>query len=265
MNSIYFDPYVGTKDRYSAEEIIRAVAAAGYDGFNLPNEQVFHDNENKIKTSVIKQLSRQLGLQVYSILVWGPSLTDVSVGFDHILRHYRYIFDVCAELDILYISIWPGFRGAPKKEAFSKLVDNLTQLVPLAQREGRKLVVEFQPKDALVENVSQALELVDLVSPDLKITCDTTHLSNAETDLYGSILRLKPCLGDVHISGRRRNDPVSDPCDFDAIFKALKAIDYKGPFLVQYHLEDDISSIKESYLFTKELIRNKLYTMKKRF
>lgn len=255
MHSIIFDPYVGTQDKYTAEQIVRFTLQAGYSGYNLPNVPAFQEKDGLIDIPLLRSLAEETGLAIHSFLAWGPRLTDPVVGFDEIEAHYEYALEVCRELKIPYVSIWPSSIGLEisKAEAFDCLASNLIKLVPRYQSDGVTLLVEFQPEYTPVENVSEAISLVNAVSSKLKISCDTTHISNSEQDITNAIKRLAPYLGDVHISGRHRKSPIIDPCDYDTIFEALHDINYSGAFMVQYHLDEDLSTIEQVYQFVREL------------
>lgn len=258
LNPIYFDPYAGTHDRYGMDEIVAACSRAGYDGFNLPDKAVFQNRFGKIRTKAIQSLTAKHRLPVSSVLALGPSLTDPGIDRERVMEYHRYILDICLRLNVRDIGVWPSYREVSKGEAFSVLARNLRRLVPLFAQHGKRVLVEFQPHRTPVETVSEALELVRQVSPLLKITCDTTHLSNAERDVHDGVLRLRDCLGDVHISGRNRQAPDADPCDFPAIFQALREIGYQGAFLLQYRLEEDIGEIQRTRRYAASLVRQYL-------
>lgn len=261
MNRVFFDPYVGVRGKYSAEEIISSIAGGGYSGFNLPNDPTFFDLSGALDINNIKELTNKYNLQIHSYIPWGPSLTDSRTSQKDIFNHYEKAIDTCMQLNIPSISVWPFYSehnaGERKHQVLRTLRWNLSMIMDLCKQRNLDLLLEFEPNVTPLENVNDAIEMAQQV-PNIKISCDTTHITNAEPNLFNSIVALGPYLGDVHISGKNRRAPSKDPCDFETIFKALKHIGYDKSFLIQYRLEEELSTIWDELHYVEDLIRTYL-------
>jgi D-psicose/D-tagatose/L-ribulose 3-epimerase len=73
---------------------------------------------------------------------------------------------------------------------------------------------------------------------------DSYHMNIEESGLANGILAARETLGYVHLSESHRGVPGTGTCDWDALFAALAAIDYRGPLGLEsfLHLPPAIAS-----------------------
>lgn len=159
----------------------------------------------------------------------------------------RRIDFLCRAVDIARllkadcVSLWSGVvrDGAGDREAFSRLVDSLTNVLTYAERRGVDLAFEPEP-GMLVDTMSRYADLLDELAKicvdltRLRLTIDIGHLHClGEVPIADQIRCWVPRLANVHVEDMRRGVHEhlmfgEGEIDFQPVFAALGEIGYSG-------------------------------------
>lgn len=143
----------------------------------------------------------------------------------------------CPTLNVLAGNDVPG---VPVAEQWSTLRANLAWALPLAESQGRRLVVEMlNPHDTpayLVTDPEVARELVEPLAPaGLRLQLDTYHVARIGLDVPAAFADLSPLVSHVQVADAPgRHEPGSGAIDWRAFFTALAAHGYEGAVGLEY-------------------------------
>ena len=121
------------------------------------------------------------------------------------------------------------------------LVEQLRQLSVYAADHGVVLCIEplNRFETSFMNLAEQAIEVVDRVgSPSCGILLDTFHMNIEEKDSGAAIKKAGKHLGHFHACGSDRGTPGNDHIDWTPIVKALKAVRYTGPVVIESFTTD---------------------------
>lgn len=127
------------------------------------------------------------------------------------------------------------------KKQWKTVVANLKELAAYAKARGVTLCIEplNRFETDFINTVDQALKMVKAVnSPALKIHLDTFHMNIEEKCLGEAIKKAGKYLAHFHACGSDRGTPCNDHLNWDCISKALKAIKYDGPVVIESFTQD---------------------------
>jgi hydroxypyruvate isomerase len=131
--------------------------------------------------------------------------------------------------------------GVPISDQWATLRANLAWALPLAQSQGRRLVVEMlNPYDTpayLVTDPDAARELIEPLAPaGLRLQFDTYHAARIGLDVPAAFGDLAPLVGHVQVADAPgRHEPGTGDIDWRAFFAALATGDYDGAVGLEYH------------------------------
>jgi len=133
------------------------------------------------------------------------------------------------------------FEQAEYKAQWQLVVKNLKELCRYAQSKGVMICMEplnrFETN--FINTVDQALKMIKAVgSPALKLHLDTFHMNIEEKFQGQAIRKAGTLLGHVHACGSDRGTPGNDHIDWQDIAKALKAVKYDGPVVIESFTQD---------------------------
>lgn len=250
MLTICYDPYSGTLGRFSRAEIFDLVANAGYEGINIPVNSAFlgEFSDGEIEDAVY--LSEKHNL-VAPTIGFGNHILTTPSRKDEAMQHFEIVLDVARKFDAEYIGVWVNpSQNVSRQDSLDALAENLAQMISACQEHNIKIALEFQ-KGCPLDNYREGVEFISDTGLPVYLTCDTYHLfnDNAKPDI--AAVTMKECLGDVHISGSDRGEPGGGVFDFETFAKGLKQINFSGPLVIQYKMED-VASIKRSFEFTQK-------------
>ncbi len=249
MLPVCYDPYVGTLGRFSRAEIFDLVAKAGYEGINVPVNRPFLGELSSSEIEDAVRLAERYDLVVPTVGFGNHIVTNPKLRSEA-MRHFEVVLDVALKLKAEIIGIWPNQpENVSREDALETLRENLAEMLPALEEHGLKIALEFE-KGCPLDNYREGIEFIETTDSRLKLTCDTYHLFNDRADPYQAAIAMGEKLGDVHVSGSHRGEPGTGEFDFESFARGLREINFKGPLVVQYRMQD-VNSIARSCQFTK--------------
>jgi myo-inositol catabolism protein IolH len=251
---IALDPYM-LRDRPFGE-VCRIAADIGYDSIELSPRPDFipffvHPRADRAKVTEFRTALRETGIELASILPlyrWsGPDEDERLTA----VRYWKRAIELAVDLGCTIMN--SEFNGRPDRAAESEAQfwRSLEELLPLFEREGIRLNLEAHPDD-FIETNREAVDLVRGIDAEfVRYVFCAPHSYYLGDDLAAMIAYAAPVLAHVHVadvlnhrasSGLRYivNPPGSTArvhqhldigqgeVDFDALFAALKAVEFDG-------------------------------------
>jgi protein FrlC len=148
------------------------------------------------------------------------------------INHYKEVVRLAHEWEcptVMWIAGWVVF-GTSQQEAWNYSLEGLIEVAKYAKDLGVTLVVEPTPADSnLIETADDALQLAEQSGMDnVKVMFDTFHALYRNEVSSDYVYRMKDKLHHVHIADSDRLPPGQGRCDYDAVLRALKDINYDG-------------------------------------
>jgi D-psicose/D-tagatose/L-ribulose 3-epimerase len=133
------------------------------------------------------------------------------------------------------------FEAAERKQEWQLVVKNLKKLCKYAQ--AMQVTICMEPLNRFETNfintVDQAMAMIkDVGSPALKLHLDTFHMNIEEKCQGEAFKKAGKLLGHIHACGSDRGTPGNDHIGWECIAKALKAIKYDGPVVIESFTQD---------------------------
>lgn len=240
---------------YSGEPLpvtFERLARLGYDGVELVGEP------SRVDPIQVRQLSKEHGLQVTSILgwcIWGiPGRDPASRDPDERQAAGAYMrscvdLAVATEAQVVVLLAAPAGRVAPQAkvtteaewtaafgEEWSLAVESARALAAYAA--DRHILLALEPlnryESFLVNNVDQALRFLQEVGSDqLRLHLDTFHMNLEEADLASATEQAGGLLVNMHVSDSNRLPPGRGHIDFARLLAALRKIGYQGALVLE--------------------------------
>ncbi len=178
--------------------------------------------------------------------------------------------DTAARLNALCVSLWSGVvcDGAGEREAISRLVGGLADVLEYAERQGVVLAFEPEP-EMLVDTLSRYDDLLGELSARrvdtdrLRLTIDIGHLHcQGELPLAQQIEQRRDRLANVHLDDSRAGVHEhlmfgEGEIDFPPVIAALAKIGYPGLLGVELsrHSREGPSAARRAYNYLLPLIQ----------
>lgn len=124
----------------------------------------------------------------------------------------------------------------PTRDEFAHCVDVLRAAGERAARLGVMLAIEPLNRFEcyFCNTAAQCNDLVRAVAhPNVRAALDTHHTHIEENDVAAAIAASRDTLGHVQLSENHRGTPGTGQVDFARVLAALRAIDYRGWFVVE--------------------------------
>ncbi len=251
---IALDPYM-LRDRPFGE-VCRIAADIGYDSIELSPRPDFipffvHPRADRAKVTEFRTALRETGIELASILPlyrWSSPDEDERLAA---VRYWKRAIELAVDLGCTVMN--SEFNGRPDRAAESEAQfwRSMEELLPLFEREGIGLNLEAHPDD-FIETNRDAVDLVRGIDAEfVRYVFCAPHSYYLGDDLRAMIAYAAPVLAQVHVadvlnhrasSGLRYivNPPGSTArvhqhldigqgeVDFDALFAALKAVEFDG-------------------------------------
>ena len=218
------------------------IAAAGYDGVEIPGEPSLLDARD-IRRLLARHGLKPLGLTASCMV---PATRrdlahpDPAVRADAV-RYVEHCVRFAAEIGAPLAQMLPSgeTRLAPvatRAEEWEWSVEAMRQAAREAERAGVKIAVEplNRYEAYLVTNADKALAYVAAVdSPWVGMTLDLFHAHLEEPDVRKAIRKAQPHLLHVHIADTNRQGLGRGHLDVAACAHALQAAAYTGAVVVE--------------------------------
>lgn len=248
MLPISYDPYSGTLGRFQRGDIFHLVSDAGFDGINIPVNNAFLGDLSYDEIYDTAKLANKHDLMTPTIGFGNHILTTPSKS-DEALRHFEIVLNVADIFIAEFIDVWVNpSEGVSRQDSLETLAANLSKMVPACEKKDLKIALEFQ-KGCPLDNYREGIDFINDTGLPVYLTCDTYHLFNDNADPHTAALAMEKCIGVVHVSGSDRGEPGGGSFDFETFAAGLRKIEFSGPLVVQYKMQD-IESIKRSCDFT---------------
>ena len=213
---------------------------AGYDGVELP---VFDGNAENYKV-IRAELDKQ-GLACSTVTVLTPGTNPISpdgavraaaverikwvIEMNHILGSHT----MCGP----FHSPLGEFTGSgPTPDEKSHAAEVLRKAAEFADQANLNLAIEYLNRFEcyFLTTAKEALALANAVShPRFRCMYDTFHANIEEKDQAEAIKTIAPVMAHVHLSENDRGTPGTGQVHWDAVFPALKSVDYDGWLVIE--------------------------------
>ena len=223
-------------DAHSAETVIRSAAAHGLDFVEVPllgldtfpraeTRGLLDDHGLAVTTS--------LGLPADAHMPFDPSAA---------LRYLTGAIGLAAELGAdtltgaLYTNLGTHTRRPPTQEELAVCAATLKQAAQVAAGHGIALGVEAinRYETYLVNTAGQVAQLLDRIDePNVFAHLDTYHMNIEEKGFAAPIELLGDRLRYLHVSESDRGTPGTGNVDWDAVFRGLRDVGYRGPLAIE--------------------------------
>lgn len=250
---IGYDPYGGTMQHFDVKGIIEEVARTGYDAINLPMRPDFLDAGNEEQLQALEVMLKAAGLQTPSIGV-APHNWAVPGKEAETQDRIDTAIQLAKRFKARLLTMWPNLpKDVDKQDALTVLRGNMEAGVPKAAAAGYPIAFEFE-KGCTIDNYREAVEFIESTDSRIRIVADTYHIFNDGADPYEAAIAMQGLMGEIHISGSDRGEPGSSTDEFDyaAFIRGVKEVEFDGPVMLQYRL-DDPTSIERACAFTRRL------------
>lgn len=236
-------------------EALRLIRAAGYEGFEfmLDAPHAFPAHQTPESIAAIRETIRASGLAISNLNAFmmsavrdfhHPSWIEPDPAFrrlrvEHTIASCRFGQAVGATR----LSTEPGgpLEGMDREAAWGVFKAGLSEILPVAEATGVKILVEPEPQ-LLIERADEIARLLDeMPHPWLGMNFDIGHFYCVGEDPAALIRRFGRRVDHVHaedIKADRRHFhhvPGEGAIDFHGIFAALREIGYDGWMTVELY------------------------------
>jgi protein FrlC len=225
---------------YTLDETIYRLASFGYDAIEIgcAAPQAWPAYLSELRRKEILKTLKSNNLKVSSLLPapgGGPGMNPSSPLPEerrYTIDHYKEVIRLAHDLEgplVLWIAGWV-VHGTSQKEAREYTLEGLKECAEYAKTLGVTMVVEPTSADSnLIETADDALELqADTGMDNVKVMFDTYHALYRNEVSTDYVYRMGKELAHIHLADKDRQPPGLGVCDYPALIKALKEIDYQG-------------------------------------
>lgn len=225
---------------YPLEEVINRLSSFGYDGIEIgcASPHAWPDYLSPERRKEIFKLLNEKNLKVSSMLPapgGGPGMNPSSPlkeEREFTINHYKEVIRLAHDWEcptVMWLAGWVVF-GTHQQEAWNRSLEGLIEVGKYAKELGVTMVVEPTPADSnLIETADDALLLAEQANLDnVKVMFDTFHALYRNEVSSDYVYRMKDKLHHIHIADSDRLPPGQGKCDYDAVLRALKDINYDG-------------------------------------
>lgn len=218
-------------DRAGAERAVAAAAGYGVDFIEIPML-----NAPAIDAAHTRALLDKHGLKAICSLGL-PQKNWASVNPEGAIEHLKVAIDKSAEMGCLALSgvTFGGIGERTGVPPTQKEYDNIAKALGAAAKHAKERGILFgiEPvnryENHLINTGWQAVEMIERVGSDnIFVHLDTYHMNIEEKGAANGILDARKYLKYIHLSESDRGTPGCGTVDWDEIFAALAAIEFKG-------------------------------------
>lgn len=250
-------PFMWSEPALSAMRKMQELGLNDFDIIMVPGH-LWHDELSAAQRSTLATQVRADGIRIESLNL--PALDQNLVSCIPEVRAYAIALytrtmELGAELGARGVVVVPGRVSAlfPPAQADSEgwLADGLEQLVKVAERLDQRIHVESHPQTPIptVDKIERFFSRFQ--HERLKVAYDVSNAEFVSEDQVDAIRRLRPRLGQVHLSdgtrSRWRHDRVgAGTVNFKAILQALEEVEFSGIRLLEIISSTPIDDIRAS-------------------
>jgi hydroxypyruvate isomerase len=240
------------RPKYTAEQAIDLVAGAGYDGFELVDEDKKWSpaDVTRIRAHIV-----QLGIVC-------DAMSGIDTGFaepgaaDRLVSELTARMTQAERLGCRRIILLSGKRDTsmPREKQHAVCIQNLQRAGDVAAKRGFTLLLE--PIDALenppiyLTRVEEAFEIVRAVKqPGVQVLYDFYHQQRGLPEGGGVAPLLAPLRGNIKLLGLvhvadvpGRHAPGTGVIDYPAIYRGLRREGYRGWMAMEFLPTDDAAA-----------------------
>ena len=224
------------------EDTLARIAAAGYDGVELPGEPDWW------APAEVRRLLDRYGLAPLALTAscMYPETPRDLANPDPVIRSkaVHYLEDClrfAAEIGAPLVQMLPSGETrlgpiASREEEWAWSVDAMRTAARTAERLGIRIAVEplNRYEAYLVTTVRDGLRYVAGVgSPEVGLTVDVFHANIEESDVAGAVRDAAPALWHVHLADSNRHGLGRGHLDLKAVLAALSDIGYRGAAVLE--------------------------------
>jgi D-psicose/D-tagatose/L-ribulose 3-epimerase len=244
VHAIGVNPWVWASpvDDAALAELVPRIAAFGFDAVELPLEQPGH--WDPVRTRDLLASHHLAAAGVCAVTSPGRELVAASSTVVAATAAYlKTCVDNAAVLGApcvggpVYASVGRTWHMSPAARAacYTEFRAALTPVAEYAGERGVSIGVEAlnRYETSVVNTVTQALELIDGMPPNVGLMLDTYHMNIEESDPYAIVGLAGPHIKHVQVSGTDRGAPGSDHFDWPRFFDALRTTGYRGAVCIE--------------------------------
>lgn len=224
------------------DDTLARIAAAGYDGVELPGEP-HRWSPDELRRLLTRHSLAPLALTASCMFpatprdLANPDREIRRKAVEYVVRCLRYASEIGAPL----VQMLPSgeTRLAPiasREDEWRWSVEGMQAAAREAERLGVRIAVEplNRYEAYLITTVEEALAyLADVNSPWVGLTFDAFHGNIEEPDPPGAIRRAGRSLWHVHLADSNREGLGRGHLDLNGILKALRGIEYDGAVVLE--------------------------------
>jgi sugar phosphate isomerase/epimerase len=265
--------------KYPLEESIKAIADIGYTAVeilcDIPHAYPPKFGEKEIQSvkSVLSEYNIEISnLNAFTLFAIRDTQHPSWIENDQRQRGLRIqhtinCIHLARKIGAKNISTQPGGpidknTGNNREQLETVFVDELSKVVPIAEENKVKILVEPEPK-LLLENSEHFLNFIKNINSDyVKLNFDIGHFFCVNENPATLINKLADYIEHFHLadiaSNRIHNHliPGQGAIDFHSVFDAIHKINYKGFVTVELYpyQENPIEAAKIAYKYLKNII-----------
>ena len=218
-------------DRDGAELTAKAAVHYGLDFIEIPLL-----SPSKVDADHTRELLAKTGLRAVCSLGL-PEPVWPSINPDGAVEHLRFALDKAKSLgaEALTGVTYGGIGERTGKPPAGDELDNVARAIEAADAFARALGLRFgiEPVNRyethLINTARQAVEMIERIGSDnLFVHLDTYHMNIEEKGTANGVLDARGHLEYIHLSESDRGTPGEGCCDWDEVFAALAATEFKG-------------------------------------
>ncbi len=139
-----------------------------------------------------------------------------------------------------------------RREELAALQNSLKEVASYAGSLGIRLGLEplNRYETSLINTCEQMLEMINEVGePNVLVHLDTFHMNVEERDLYAALMLAGDKLGYIQLAESDRGVPGDGHLPWDAVFTALRDLDYLGPLAFESFTSDNRAMVAAGCLW----------------
>lgn len=228
--------WIGDWTPDAGDAAIRAAAATGFDVLEIPLLR-----PERFDAARHAAVLREEGIEA-TVSLGLPEGAHMPHAPDEALAFLRTVLDEMETIGSRYLCGCIGYTlgeltGAPPTDAERRaMIDGLGRLAEEAERRGVDLALEAcnRYETYMVNTLEQGRDIVQAVgAPNLKVHADTYHMNIEERGFYDAIVASADVLDYIHMSESHRGLVGTGTVDWDAIWRGLADIDYRGTLVLE--------------------------------